>query len=86
MIIIETCPMCGHDLIDIVLCTYPLRPYKYCPQCGWSCPDEPTEVMRVPFRENGFGFKSNPCANCPTNPKNGGSGICFCTLGLPDIR
>ena len=94
MIIIETCPMCGHDLIDIVLCTYPPRPYKYCPQCGWSWTDESIEVMRVPFKDNGynpiqvnnFGFKSNPCANCPTNPKNGGSGICFCTLGLPDIR
>ncbi len=25
---------------------------------------------------------SDPCKNCLNNPKNGGSGICFCTLGL----
>ena len=23
----------------------------------------------------------NPCQNCSNNPVNGGSGICFCTLG-----
>ena len=26
------------------------------------------------------------CDNCSTNPKNGGSGMCSCTLGLPEIR
>lgn len=26
----------------------------------------------------------SPCDNCSNNPKNGGSGICFCTLGLQD--
>ena len=24
---------------------------------------------------------SKPCDTCPNNPKNGGSGICFCILG-----
>ena len=28
----------------------------------------------------------NPCDACPNNPKNGGSGVCFCTLGLQNIR
>lgn len=26
------------------------------------------------------------CDNCYSNPKNGGSGMCSCTLGLPEIR
>ena len=26
----------------------------------------------------------SPCDTCSNNPKNGGSGICFCTLGLQD--
>ena len=25
------------------------------------------------------------CESCSNNPKNGGSGICFCTLGTPEI-
>ena len=25
------------------------------------------------------------CVNCPTHPSNGGSGICNCILGLPEI-
>jgi hypothetical protein len=29
---------------------------------------------------------NNPCDNCGCNPKNGGSGICNCTLNLPEIR
>ena len=26
-------------------------------------------------------FDKSACANCSANPKNGGDGICFCTLG-----
>ena len=29
--------------------------------------------------------KYNPCVDCPTNPANGGTGICNCTLGTPKI-
>lgn len=92
MVIIETCPICSHDLIDTVLCTYPPRPQKTCPSCGWSWTGEPEEVKRIPFGwdnhapVNSFAFKSNPCHTCLNNPANGGSGICFCTLGLSDIR
>lgn len=28
--------------------------------------------------------KYSPCDTCSNNPKNGGSGICLCTLGLQD--
>lgn len=53
-IIIETCPKCGHDLIDEVICTYPPIPRKGCPSCGWSWEGEPEEVVRVPFGGNSF--------------------------------
>lgn len=28
-----------------------------------------------------FEIEQPACKNCPSNPKNGGDGICFCTLG-----
>lgn len=49
MYIIETCPKCGHDLQDIVLCTYPPIPKKVCWNCGWSWAGEADKVTRVPF-------------------------------------
>lgn len=119
-IIIETCPKCGHDLMDEVICTYPPIPKKSCPSCGWSWEGEREEVIRVPFGGNSliiddlvgldkydklevnldditllnnFNFKDaiistfeqSSCVNCSNNPKNGGSGICFCTLGQMNI-
>ena len=30
-------------------------------------------------------FTQSACLNCPNNPKNGGDGICFCTLGQQQI-
>ena len=53
-IIIETCPKCGHDLMNEVICTYPPIPRKSCPNCGWSWEGEPEEVIRVPFGGNGL--------------------------------
>ena len=53
-IIIETCPKCGHDLVDEVLCTYPPIPKKSCWSCGWSWTGEPEEVIRQPFGGNSF--------------------------------
>ena len=26
------------------------------------------------------------CRNCSNHPSNGGSGICFCILGLPEMK
>lgn len=31
-------------------------------------------------------LRKQACDNCANNPKNGGSGICHCTLGLPVIN
>ena len=113
MIIIETCPKCGHDLRDEVICTYPPIPRKVCSNCGWSWTGKPEKIKRVPFGGNtntftekdntsiswngsstdwartnietsstiNNAFSKNACKNCPSNPKNGGDGICFCTLG-----
>lgn len=30
-------------------------------------------------------FSQTACISCPSNPKNGGDGICFCTLGQLNI-
>ena len=46
MIIIETCPKCGHDLDDTVITTYPPINKKECPACGWSH-EETAEIKRV---------------------------------------
>lgn len=135
MIVVETCPKCGNDLRDEVICTYPPIPRKVCWNCGWSWTGKPEKITRVPFggNTNTFTEKDNTsiswngsstdwdsiniktstdwdsidiktltdwastnietsstinnafgkeaCENCPSNPKNGGDGICFCTLG-----
>ena len=52
MIIIETCPKCGHDLQDEVICTYPSIPRKVCWNCGWSWTGKPEKITRVPFGGN----------------------------------
>ena len=123
MIVIETCPKCGNDLRDEVICTYPPIPRKVCWNCGWSWTGEPEKITRVPFggNTNTFTEKDNTsiswngastdwdsidiktstdwdstnldtsininafgreaCENCPSNPKNGGDGVCFCIMG-----
>lgn len=40
------------------------------------------ELCKSLIRDN---FSNEACVNCPSNPKNGGSGICFCTLGQIQI-
>ena len=92
MIIIETCPKCGHDLHDEVVGTYPPIPRKVCGNCGWSWEGESEQIVRVPFGGNLYegntttlAFEKPACINCPSNPKNGGDGICFCTLGQINV-
>ena len=52
MIVIETCPKCGNDLRDEMICTYPPIPRKVCCNCGWSWTGEPEKITRVPFGGN----------------------------------
>lgn len=54
--IIETCPKCGHDLQDEVICTYPPIPRKVCWNCGWSWTGKPEKIIRVPFGSNTNNF------------------------------
>ena len=42
-----------------------------------------TSLFELTAIEEPFSF--SPCQNCSNNPKNGGSGICNCTLGLPKM-
>ena len=72
--IIYTCPRCGTDLIDTVICTYPPKVQKWCPSCGWTYTEDHEEVIRVPFGGNlGNGaFWNSSCLRRPTNPTNGG--------------
>lgn len=88
MIIIETCPICGEDLFNYMIYTNPPVRKKECMACGWSWTGKQEEVVRVPFDGNMHptkNFDNQPCINCPSNPKNGGSGICHCTLGQMNI-
>ena len=50
--IIETCPKCGHDLVNLQLASYPPIPRKECWNCGWSWTGEPEKITRVPFGGN----------------------------------
>ena len=95
MKIIETCPDCSAEIQDIVICTYPEIPGKFCPACGWSWtppkPEEDEDVIRIPFTPPVRPYPVewvvptvNPvprcCQHCSNHPSNGGSGICMCTL------
>ena len=65
MVIIETCPKCGHDLQDLIICTYPPIPRKECTHCGWSWEGKRDQVVRVPFKEpviNDSDKSPNPAA------------------------
>lgn len=56
--------------------------------------NEATDMLTKAFKEYEDKFKQeslmgdfeqSACTNCPNNIKNGGSGICFCTLGQQAI-
>ena len=49
MTIIETCPKCGHDLLDSVIAVMPPISRKECTHCGWSWEGKPEDTIRVPF-------------------------------------
>ena len=131
--VIETCPKCGHDLMNLVLTCNPPIPQKICNHCGWSWTGKREEVVRVPFRDpdkeltlvektliekdnnevksinsldelmemltptqiefpnlsdiEGAHFNDIPkaCRGCSNHPSNGGSGVCHCILGLPEV-
>lgn len=95
MRVIQTCPECGSDLHDLVLTCYPPKHSKMCMNCGWRYDfDNDDEVVRMPFippkKENIDRTTvithdltkeyQDPCLGCSNHPRNGGSGICNCTV------
>lgn len=85
--IVYTCPKCGNDLQEEVICTYPPIHVKKCYSCGWSEEQmQEQEIIRIPYIKKTDFFKYNDlCENCPNYPANGGSGICHCILGSPVV-
>ena len=65
------CPKCGN--LFSLACGY------ICPKCGWTDKLEKDETIKT-------SYASSPCKYCDKNPANDGDGICFCTLGLNEIR
>lgn len=48
MIVIKTCPKCGHDLIESIITTMPPIPRKECLHCGWSWEGNSEKVTIIP--------------------------------------
>ena len=83
--IIYTCPICGHDLQEEVLISYPVQYQRICNHCGYTHTEYASDstAVRIPFI--GSTTPVDPCRFCSNHPSNGGSGICHCTLGTPVI-
>ena len=64
------CPKCGGRMMDLVLTSYPAQCISKCMNCGYK-EDLKKETL----------FQSAACDKCQNNRRNGGSGICNCTLG-----
>lgn len=61
-----------------------------CPRCGhdlvYIVLTSNPPIYRRQCQNCGYcAFGNLACLRCPTNPANGGDGICFCTLGGPSI-
>lgn len=54
---------------------------------GYQADNVPTAktARHNPVQPSDSRYDSSPCRTCSNNPASGGSGICFCTLGLPKI-
>ena len=108
MKIIETCPICGHDLVDLILTYNPPISKKKCFNCGWNDYINTDATINcgwndyintenggvdyyiveryVPVQPSDSAFENSACKYCSNNPRNGGSGICHCIMGSPEIR
>lgn len=86
MQIIYTCPKCGADLEELMLASNPPQYQQQCRSCGWKHTEQEA-VVRIPFGDPCMKADLNsvpePCKGCSNPLSNGGSGICFCTLGTP---
>ena len=55
MVIIERCPVCGHELISGVIESYPMAYFKYCRNCDWLEEQEP-EYKDDEDKQGGFRY------------------------------
>lgn len=83
MQIIYTCPICGGDLRCVALTSNPPQ-IRYECLCGWSYTEPKDNVVKIPFPNavNSWWKTNDACDACANNPKNGGTGVCNCTLGM----
>ena len=77
---VHQCPTCRRRLKDN-------QSYRFCPKCGqeiWLDEDEVYETPTNQVTSTTWTFTTlkSACDVCSKNPKNGGDGICHCTLGL----
>ena len=61
--IIETCPICGGDLMPYVITTYPPIIAKKCLKCDFRWEEKQDEIIRVKFEPKN---NSRTCINSPT--------------------
>ena len=77
------CPKCGAEVVNTMIMTQPPFLVRKCSQCNWAV-EEKVEVRDIwwPDSAYAFGAENIPecCRNCSGHPKNGGSGMCMCTL------
>ncbi len=52
MRVIYTCPVCGADLHDTMLCSNPPIHKKVCLECGWESEGDKEDVVRIPYGGN----------------------------------
>lgn len=83
MIVVKTCPNCGADLVEVVICRVPLFTRYECRNCGWYSENgQEEEIIRIPYGGDTIRWDLIPsaCKECRNHPSNGGSGFCNCTL------
>ena len=44
-----------------------------------------SNIRYIPMGPNYKAYDGSPCQHCSNNPINGGSGICYCILGHPQV-
>lgn len=78
-IIEDKCPSCGKDGAIIQTTEYADSKHVEV-MCLNGCGHFATIIKKQPHTN-----EHDPCEHCSVNPKNGGSGLCNCTLACPKI-
>ena len=76
-----SCPSCGWNEIECSSEEIVRVPYG-----GNSIPKRDFSLLDLPYYDSTSSTSKGICEFCPTNPRNGGDGICHCILGSMDIK